>query len=280
MAPLERAKNENMVKQPVKKYRKNSSAGKHQTNWLWGQQSVMETLQIGRWRVYELFVTEEMMTQHAELLRSKQKDGVELEIVSNSKLAELSQTTEHQGIVARVSKYPYETMESLVSGLGTRLASAGADVLLPLVVLVDRVQDAFHFASILRSCECAGAVAVVIGEHCQAQVTTQVARASLGVVNHLAIVQDADLVKAAAQLKATGLTLVASDSKSERDFANCLLNCSCVLVIGSDAHGIDPALAELCDFRVRIPVHGKSNTLPAAVEAGVMLYEIRRQQQR
>jgi 23S rRNA (guanosine2251-2'-O)-methyltransferase len=267
-----------MVKQSAKKFRKNSSAGKHQTNWLWGQQSVMETLQAGRWRVYELFVTEEVMTQNAALLRSKQKDGVELEIVSSAKLAELSQTTDHQGIVARVSKYPYETLEALVSGIRIRLESSAADVLLPLVVLVDRVQDAFHFASILRSSECAGVMAVVIGEHCQAQVTTQVARASMGVVNHLVIVQAANLVEAAAQLKATGLTLIATDSKPEGDVASSSLNGPCALMIGSDAHGLDPALAELCDRRVRFPVHGKSNTLPIAVAAGIVLYEIRRQQ--
>ena len=267
-----------MVKQPVKKFRKNNSSGKHQTNWLWGQQSVLETLQAGRWRVYELFVTAEMMAQHTDLLKSKQKGGSELEIVSNAKLEELSQTADHQGIVARVSKYPYETMESLESRLRTRFETTHADIPLPLVVLVDRVQDTFQFASILRSCECAGAFAVVIGEYCQAQVTTQVARASMGVVNHIDIVQTVNLVKAASQLKAIGLPLIAFDSTSELDLANSLLNSPCALMIASDANGLDPALAELCDCKVRVPVHGKSNTLPSAVAAGIMLYETRRQQ--
>lgn len=219
-----------------------------------------------------------MMAQHTELLKSKQKEGSELEVVSNAKLEELSQTADHQGIVARVSKYPYETMESLESRLRSRIETADAGTPLPLVVIVDRVQDAFQFASILRSCEHAGALAVVIGEYCQAQVTTQVARASMGVVNHIDIVQTVNLVQAASQLKAIGLPLIAFDSKSEMNLANSLLKSAYALMIGSDAYGLDPALAELCDRRVRLPVHGKSNTLPSAVAAGIMLYEIRRQQ--
>ena len=163
------------------------------------------------------------MVQHADLLKIKQKEGTELEVVSNSKLAELSQTPDHQGIVARVSKYPYETMESLESGLRTRLETVDDVTLLPLVVLVDRLQDPFQFASILRSCECAGAFAVVIGEYCQAQVTTQVARASMGVVNQLVIVQTPNLVQAAGQLRATGLTLLACEPKSDQEVANCKL---------------------------------------------------------
>ena len=267
-----------MVKQPVKKFRKNNSSGKHQTNWLWGQRSVLETLDAGRWRVYELFVSEEIMAQHSVLLKSKQKAGSELEVVSNAKLAELSQTADHQGIVARVSKYPYETMESLEGRLRARFETADAVSPLPLVVMVDRVQDTFQFASILRSCEHAGAFAVVIGEYCQAQVTTQVARASMGVVNHINIVQAVNLVEAANQLKAIGLPLIAFDSKSELGLANSFLKSECALMIGSDTYGLDPALAELCDCRVRLQVHGKSNTLPSAVAAGIMLYEIRRQQ--
>ena len=219
------------------------------------------------------------MVQHADLLKIKQKEGTELEVVSNSKLAELSQTPDHQGIVARVSKYPYETMESLESGLRTRLETVDDVTLLPLVVLVDRLQDPFQFASILRSCECAGAFAVVIGEYCQAQVTTQVARASMGVVNQLVIVQTPNLVQAAGQLRATGLTLLACEPKSDQEVANCKLKRPIGLMMGSDAHGLDPALAALSDCKVRFPTYGKSNTQPTAVAAGILLYEIRRQQQ-
>ena len=131
-----------------KKPRKSVSAGSHQANWLWGQQSVIDTLEADRWRVYELFVTQEVFEQHADLLQVKQKQGTELEIVLTARLDELSRTSEHQGIVARVSKYPYQTTDEL--GIQLRLVQEDTSTpkLLPLVVIVDRIQD----PALLREC--------------------------------------------------------------------------------------------------------------------------------
>jgi 23S rRNA (guanosine2251-2'-O)-methyltransferase len=266
-----------MAKQQSKRPRKTSSAGKHQPNWLWGKQSVLGTLEAGRWRVYELYVTTELHDQFSELLKAKQADGVELEVVSTERLSHLSQTAEHQGIVARVSKYPYQTMESLEIQL--RVDSDSSDAKPPtLVVILDRVQDSFHFASILRCCQSAGVTGVIVGEHRQSQVTTQVARLSSGAVNHLSIVQSADLVSAVKQVKACGATIIAFASDSPQEADKVSLNSSVALLLGSDAYGIDPLLLGLCDHQVSIPMLGKTSSLNSAISAGILLYEIRRQQ--
>jgi len=262
----------------IKKQRKNVSAGSHQANWLWGQQSVIDTLEADRWRVYELFVTQEVFEQHSDLIQAKQKQGTELEIVLAVRLDELSRTSEHQGIVARVSKYPYQTMDEL--GIQLRLVQEETSTpkLLPLVVIVDRIQDAFHFGAILRCCESAGVCGVIIGEHCQTQVTPQIARSSSGAVNHLSIVQTDDLAKAAKSLQEHGLKLVAAETDASPFACDTPMNTPIALVIGSDAQSIEPLLLGLCEQRVSVPLHGKIRSLPSSVSAGIILYEIRRQQ--
>jgi 23S rRNA (guanosine2251-2'-O)-methyltransferase len=260
------------------KTRKSSSAAKHQIHWLWGQQSVLDTLAAGRWRVYELFATAELMEQHADLLKAKQREGIELEIVSPTRLEELSQSREHQGIVARVSKYPYQTMESLENQIKSFSESSGAPIRQPLLVIIDRVQDTFNFAAILRACESAGVSGVIVGEHCQAQVTTQVARASAGAVNHFPIFQCADLVIASQQVKELGLRLVTADSKSHQSVCDASLNAPIAILVGSDAHGLDPLLLGICDLSVSIPTFGKVPLQNSVISTGILLYEIRRQQ--
>lgn len=261
-----------------KKPRKSVSAGSHQANWLWGQQSVIDTLEADRWRVYELFVTQEVFEQYADLLQAKQKLGTELEIVLTARLDELSRTSEHQGIVARVSKYPYQTQDEL--GIQLRLVQEDTSTRkrLPLVVIVDRIQDAFNFGAILRCCENAGVCAVIIGEHCQTQVTPQIARSSSGAVNHIAIVKTDDLVSAAKFLQELGLKLVAVETDASQIVCDTPLNTPTALIIGSDNHSIEPQLLELCEQRVSVPMQGKIRSLPSSVVAGIMLYEIRRQQ--
>jgi len=291
-----------MAKQQHKRPRRTTSAGSHQVNWLWGQQSVLETIHANRWRVYELFVTADVSHQHKALLKAKQKEGVDLEVVSASHLEELTKTTEHEGIVARVSKYPYESMEILESVRTTEpmALATGLDVatisepapeasaygsgkvtlpsLQPLVVVIDRIQDAFTFASILRCCETARVTAVIVGQFCQAQVTTQVARASSGAVNHFPIIQADDLASATEQLKLLGFQLIAIDPQSQSDVCDKPLTLPLAVALASDTLGLDPKLLELCDHRVRLPSFGKTIPLPSAVAAGILLYETRRQQ--
>ncbi len=265
-----------MARQQVKKFRK-SAPGKHQLNWLWGRESVFETLTAGRWRVYELYVTAEVFEQNADLFKDKQKEGVELEVVSNAKLEELAQTSDHQGIVARVSKYPYQTLDILEQ---TQLAEAEtleSNTMQPILVIIDRIQDAFNFASVLRCCQSAGVQAVITGEFCQAQITTQIARASLGAVNHFPIIQSPDLVAAATKVKELGFKLIAV-SQTSQVVCDASLKTPVALVIGGDMHAIDPDLLLLCDEQVSIPMLGQKTSLNSAVSAGILLYEIRRQQ--
>ncbi|MCY2985819.1 MAG: RNA methyltransferase [Planctomycetota bacterium] len=265
-----------MARQQVKKFRK-SAPGKHQLNWLWGRESVFETLNAGRWRVYELYVTAEVLEQNADLLKDKQKEGVELEVVSNSKLEDLVQTSDHQGIVARVSKYPYQTLESLEQTQPTNAAMLESNSAQPLLVIIDRIQDTFNFASVLRCCQSAGVQAVITGEFCQAQITTQVARASSGAVNHFPIIQSPDLVVAATKVKELGFKLIAV-SRTGQVVCDASLKTPIALVIGGDMHALDPALLMLCDEEVSIPMLGQKTLLNSAVSAGILLYEIRRQQ--
>ena len=267
-----------MVQQQRKKIRRNSSPGAHHPNWLWGEQSVLETLEAGRWRVYELFAVSEVAELHSDLFQSKQKEGTELAVVSTARLTELVETTEHQGIVARVSKYPYESFENFETSLQANPVASNGLPLKPMVVVIDRVQDTFLFAAILRCCGQTGVTGVIVGKHCQAQVTPQISRASLGAVNHFPIVQSDDLMQAVQKIKGLGFQLVASDPKSEQLLDQARLSGGTALLIGSDLHSLDPLLLELCDRRLSIQKDGRVPSLHSAVAAGIFLYEIRRLQ--
>lgn len=148
----------------------------------------------------------------------------------------------------------------------------------PLIVLCDRIQDTFNFGAILRCCDGANVMGVVVGMHAQALVTPHVARSSAGAVNHITVVQAPDLVAAARSLQALGWQLVAADCNASQTAWNAPLAGRTALVIGSEAHGIRPELLEICDQQVCIPMEGKVASLNAAVATGILLYEIRRQQ--
>ena len=50
------------------------------------------------------------------------------------------------------------------------------------------------------------------------------------------------------------------------------------LVMGGEHRGLRRLVRERCDFLVRIPARGQVDSFNVSVAAGILLYEIRRQQ--
>lgn len=108
--------------------------------------------------------------------------------------------------------------------------------------------------------------------------STQVARASAGAVNYFPIIQSVDLVIASQQVKDLGFCLVTADSKSHQSVCDASLNAPIALLVGSDAHGLDPLLLGIGNLAVSIPTFRQVTSQNSANSTGIMLYEIRRQQ--
>lgn len=220
----------------------------------------------------ELYVTQQVFDQSERLFREKQAAGISLQFVDTARLEQLVQSTEHQGLVARLGPFPYYSLKTFLPILTSTVSFA------PIVVMCDRIQDAFNFGAILRCCDGANVVGVIVGEKSQAEVTPHVARASSGAVNHIPVVRVENLVETAESIKQIGFQFVAADSNATMSVWHSALSKPTMLLIGSEARGISSDLLAICDLKVCIPMQGKVTSLNAAVAAGILLYEIRRQQ--
>ena len=254
-------------------------SGNHQRSWLWGHHAVLETLQSGLWPVLEIYATREAFNESADLLNAKLQAGISVDVVTPARLFELSKSTEHQGLVVRLGPYPYRTMSSFEAEL-RRAVSAHKEQpgKPPLVVICDQIQDTFNFGAILRCCDGTGVLGVIVGDRCQAEVTPHVARSSVGAVNYVPVIKADNLVYAAKALKVIGFQLICADGNTQQSAWTAPLEGLTALVIGNEASGISEELLEVCDQRLCIPMQGHVTSLNAAVAAGILLYEIRRQQ--
>ena len=263
----------------------------HQKSWLWGRHVVEDTLRTGQWPIIDLFLTEAVSQELCELLIQSASRGVVHQVVSAQRLQELAHTTDHQGLIARMGAFPHLSVgawNELLSrssrasihenSAASQISDSKRNQRTSLFVLCDRIQDAFNFGAILRSCDATQVSAVVIGQHEQVGVTSQVARSSAGAVNHVPIHRTDDLSAVVAQLRASGLTIVAASEKATVPMWQANLSRPTALLIGSESHGLSPGMINSCDLQVRIPMLGTGTSLNAAVATGVLLYEIRRQQ--
>lgn len=248
---------------------KRSLMGSHQRCWIWGRHLVRETLEAGRWPLAELVLSNTLEAgEREECRRLAEARGVPVREGLPALLERLAHTREHQGYLARMYEFPYESPR----WLSRHLPSEGA-----FLVVLDGMQDPFNFGALLRSAEIFGVQAVIIPERNQTGVTSLAARASAGAVNRICIIRVPSLESAAEDLRKRRIRLIAATEKGKRLIQETNFMESVALVIGNESQGIRPELLRFCDAEVRIPQFGKVSSLNAAVAAGIFFYEVRRQ---
>jgi 23S rRNA (guanosine2251-2'-O)-methyltransferase len=256
----------------VERYRrgkgKQKLLGSHQKCWIWGKNAVGEALRAGRWHIHELRLSD---TLPADVVQSSRETAARLDVPviveSADELTNRCRSAEHQGFLAKMAPFPYEQVNDV---LAVVLES-------PLYVVLDSIQDPYNFGAILRSADVMAADAVFIGEARQVGVTSLVARASAGAVNHIHIVQADDLTGTVAILQSNGVRIVAATGGAATACADYDWTQPTALIIGNEGTGVNETLLELSDERVSIPQFGYVESLNAAVAAGILLYEARRQ---
>ncbi len=242
----------------------------------------METLKSGRWPIVELFVdSSSSPPEIAEIEGLIEPLDIYMETVDADRLTQLCQSYEHQGLVARMGEFPCEDEQSLVEAARQAIQNSANTTasLQPLYAVCDRIQDAHNFGAILRCCDAMKLDGIVIGDRYQSGITPHVARSSAGAVNHQRIFRVAQLPDTVSMLKQEGFQIIAASEKSETLLWNANLTRPTVILIGSETSGVAAELLAKCDMQVAIPMLGGVNSLNAAVAAGIVLYECRRQQQ-
>ncbi len=180
-------------------------------------------------------------------------------------LNRLSDTTDHQGVVAEVDPYPY-------AGASDLLADSAA-----LLVALDQVQDPRNLGAVCRSAEAAGAAGVVIPQRRSAAVTAVACKASAGAVEHLAVARVRNLADWLGEAREAGFWAWGADAEAPTAYTESDLKGGTVLVLGGEGKGLRPRVASACDGLLAIPQRGRTASLNVSAAASVLLYEALRQ---
>lgn len=145
-----------------------------------------------------------------------------------------------------------------------------------LVVVLDGVQDPGNVGTIIRSADAVAADGVIVGAGCADIYGPKVLRATMGSLFHLPVVH-ADLAEVLPQAKQRSIRLAGTSLQAA---ANCFaydFTQPVWLLFGSEGGGLSPAVRELMDDGLLIPMRGQAESLNVAMAASVLLYEAMRQ---
>jgi TrmH family RNA methyltransferase len=138
---------------------------------------------------------------------------------------------------------------------------------------VESVDLPGNLGTMLRTAEAAGVSGVIfVGDGADPH-DPACLRATMGALFPLKLVRCTlrDFVLWARQ---GGVCLVGSSPRGLMNYRAFRCRWPAVLVIGSEREGISDQLMDACDFALRIPMRGKSDSINAAVAAGVLLFQL------
>lgn len=234
-----------------------------------GRHAVAEALRAGR-PLDKLFVLDGCKDGPVlSIVKTAKKSDAVVQYVSRARLDQLSQTGNHQGVIACMAAYEYASMEDILQ----KAREKGEP---PFLFLLDGIEDPYNLGAIVRTANQAGAHGVIIPKRRAVGLTAGAARASAGALNYTPVARVTNLARTIDDLKKEGVWFVCADMKGTLMY-DLDLRGPIGLVIGGESEGAARLIREKCDYTAAIPMKGDVDSLNASVAAGVLAYEIVRQ---
>lgn len=196
--------------------------------------------------------------------------GIAPEKTDRRRLDKLADGNHHQGIVIEVDM-PAERSENELKAAVEQLKT------MPLLLVLDNVQDPHNLGACLRTCDAVGAHGVIVTKDNAAGITPTVCKVACGAAETVPVYQVTNLARTLRWLKEHGVWVMGTAGDAEQTAYQTDLNIPLALVLGAEGTGLRRLTREQCDVLIKLPMLGQVESLNVSVAAGVLLYETVRQ---
>ncbi|MGL5963663.1 MAG: 23S rRNA (guanosine(2251)-2'-O)-methyltransferase RlmB [Fusobacteriaceae bacterium] len=143
-----------------------------------------------------------------------------------------------------------------------------------IVLVLDGIQDPRNFGALIRSAEIFGVKGIIIPERNAVKINETVIKTSTGAIEYVDIVKVTNISEALEKLKKIGFWIYGAEGDGKKFYYEEKYPKYTALVMGSEGFGIRKKVKDNCDVLVKIPMHGKINSLNVSVAGGIILSEI------
>lgn len=232
---------------------------------IFGVRAVIEALEAGK-DIDKVLVKRDIQSDLSkELFAALKGKFIPVQRVPVEKLNRITRKN-HQGVVAFMASVTYQKIEDIVPTLFEEGKT-------PLVVMLDGVTDVRNFGAIARTCDCAGADAIIIPTKDSVSVNADAMKTSAGALHTLPVCRQQSLLQTIRFLKDSGFRIIAATEKGDYDYTKANYKDPVCIIMGAEDTGIPYEHLAECDEWVKIPLYGHISSLNVSVAAGVLLYE-------
>ncbi|RYF93798.1 MAG: RNA methyltransferase [Caulobacteraceae bacterium] len=143
----------------------------------------------------------------------------------------------------------------------------------PCWVALEAVRDPGNLGTIIRTADAAGCGGVILVGDCCDPYSVEGVRATMGSIFAVPVAR-ATVEEFLAWRRdwpgsVVGTLLTASVNQHSADY-----RAPTLILMGNEAQGLPPELAEACDVNVKIPMRGRADSLNLSVATGIMIYAV------
>lgn len=231
-----------------------------------GKNSVLEALYAKK-KVKIIYLQKEILhsKQLTKITELAKQNNVHIELMPKKQLDKMSQSRNHQGVIAIIADYEYCLIDDIIDATNQNNKDA-------LIVILDGIEDPHNLGSIIRTCECAGVDGIIIPERRACGVNETVVKVSAGAVNHVMISRVQNINDAIKKLKSEGFWVFGT-AMNGKEAKTLDLTGKIAIVIGNEGNGMHELTTKNCDDIIGIKMRGKLNSLNAGVATGIVLFQ-------
>ena len=196
-----------------------------------------------------------------DILSLIEKNKIKVEYLDKKGFSKFDKYS-HQGIILDIEDFNYTDYEEFLSVDNAK------------IVILDHLEDPHNLGAIIRTCEAAGVLGIIIPKDRSVDINSTVMKTSAGALENVKIAKVTNLVSVIDDLKENGYWIVGTSLEGNLDYRDVDYTGKIALVIGNEGNGMSKAVTDSCDYLTKIPMYGKINSLNASVAAGIMIYEM------
>ena len=229
-------------------------------------------------RLVEVYASEEFWNRERKAVEQVLAGTkVQPEILADFVFEYVSDTKTPQGILCLVRQKQYSITEIVKEKDGE----------LPLLLVLDQIQDPGNLGTIVRTAEGAGVTGIVMSQDCVDMYNPKVVRSTMGAAYRVPFCYVDDLAEEVKQMKEAGICTYAAHLEGKNSYDEEDYRKASAFLIGNEANGLTKAssegnglrdeVAEQAQVYIRIPMKGQVESLNAAVATAILTFEAARQ---
>lgn len=137
----------------------------------------------------------------------------------------------------------------------------------PLIMLLDNLQDPGNMGTILRTAEAAAVTGIIMSSDCVDVYNPKVIRSTMGSVFRVPFVYVENVTDVIRQMKEHGIRTYATHLAGELAYDEPDYRTPSAFFVGNEGNGLRDQVAELADTYIKIPMAGQVESLNAAIAA-------------